>query len=61
MGEGEEEWERGRRRVIKRMSIEKNIKRRERGTMRERENYKNQNKKKWKRERDRSNVDSKEL
>jgi hypothetical protein len=41
VAEGEEEWERRRGRMKERMSIEKNIKRRGRGTVREKENYKN--------------------
>jgi hypothetical protein len=45
MAEGEEEWERGRGRERERTGIEKNIKRRGRETVRERENYKNPNKK----------------
>jgi hypothetical protein len=46
MGEGEEEWERGRGRMKERMSVKKNIKRRRRGTVRKRENYKNPKQKK---------------
>jgi hypothetical protein len=72
MEEGKEEWKRERkigrtmkkkwkkeRNSEKEKEIIENIKKSARGTMREKENYTNQTK--WKREKDRSNVDSKEL
>jgi hypothetical protein len=44
---------------VRERDYRENIKRSGKGTVRERENYTNQTK--WKREKDRSNADSKEL